>query len=323
MLLQLSPSASLVDRILIPVVVGPIAKTVEDCALFMKSALVPKLFESDRNTAPLPFDDKAYRSKAEMKIGYFDSDGWFEPCVTVKRAISETVVALRKAGHTVERFSHPTDGWYNYGLVAAINAAEGNFRSFVDALEGEQIVPEYNALLLASNLPNLLRPLVLRLLEPRRAHLLAQTRSGGLTVMELWQKTAELAEMRSKWSNGMSENDFDAVIYPSMPLPAFKHGVSGQMTSSCSYMVLSNLLLWPCGCLPITTIRADEAHYTHLSMEKGLINKLATETMEGSQGLPISISVMTTAYQDEKCLRAMKEIERLVQFTSRPQAFNK
>jgi Asp-tRNA(Asn)/Glu-tRNA(Gln) amidotransferase A subunit family amidase len=35
------------------------------------------------------------------------------------------------------------------------------------------------------------------------------------------------------------------------------------------------------------------------------------------------VQVMTPAFQDEKCLRVMKEIESLVNFTARPTAFEK
>jgi len=51
------------------------------------------------------------------------------------------------------------------------------------------------------------------------------------------------------------------------------------------------------------------------------IARVAAEVMEGSTGLPIGVAVMTLAYQDEKCLRVMKEIERRIGFAEHPVAY--
>ena len=104
------------SSIAIPATNGPLAKTVDDCAMFMKAVCTPDLFAGDLNVPPLPFDEEAYQDKTKLKIGYFKTDGWFEPCATSKRALEETLAALTKAGHTCVPFEAPTDGWYNYGL---------------------------------------------------------------------------------------------------------------------------------------------------------------------------------------------------------------
>jgi fatty acid amide hydrolase len=100
----------------IPVVPGPIARSVDCCALFMKSVCVPDHFSADLNIPPLPFDEAAYQSSTPLKIGYFSTDGWFEPCVTAKRGLQETIDALTRAGHRCVPFEPPTDGWFSYGL---------------------------------------------------------------------------------------------------------------------------------------------------------------------------------------------------------------
>jgi hypothetical protein len=45
--------------------------------------------------------------------------------------------------------------------------------------------------------------------------------------------------------------------------------------------------------------------------------------MEGSAGLPMSVSIMTPAFHDAKCLLVMKEVEQLVNFTAKPTAYKK
>lgn len=333
---------SLDDRsgtaIAIPTELGPMARTVEDCAQFMRAVSVPSMWQGDLSLVPLPWREDLYSSssngntkKAELRIGYFDTDGWFEPCATSKRAVHETVEKLRQAGHSVQPFTLPTDGWFSYGLLAAIDVAEGNCRSYVEALEGEEHIAEYNLLLRAATMPNWIRWLILRsgFLDDRIAHLFRQTVSGGISAYELWQKMADLQEMRRKWSSAM--RDLDALIFPAMPIPAMKHGTSGELTSACSYMFLANMLLWPSGVVPVTTVRPDEAHYKcddgsvpDAIRNDDIAKKVAsTVCTADSVGLPIGISVMTTSYQDELCLRVMKEVERLVNFTAKPPSFEK
>ena len=70
----------------------------------------------DSNLPPFPFNSKAYEDKKSLKIGYFVSDGWFEPCAAAKRALTETIKALEEAGHDCVPFEAPTSGWDSYAL---------------------------------------------------------------------------------------------------------------------------------------------------------------------------------------------------------------
>jgi fatty acid amide hydrolase len=288
----------------------------------MEAALVSDYFQGDLNLAPIPFDKSSFHSGKKLRIGYYDTDEWFEPCLTSKRAVKEAVVALQTQGHECVPFVLPTDGWHSYGLLVAINAAEGNFRSYIEALEGEQMISEYNLLATASNLPSFFRWLLLKVLDKRRGHLLSKAQSGGISAYDVWQLTADLLELRTTWSDSMVTNNLDAIVHPAMPIPAMKHGRSGELTSSCSYMFMSNMLMWPCGTVPVTTVRPDEAHYRNCPAEQDdAIARRTAQIMEDSAGLPIGVSVMTAAYQDEICLKVMRCIERNVCFSEKPTAF--
>jgi fatty acid amide hydrolase len=193
-------------------------------------------------------------------------------------------------------------------------------------LEGEQMISEYDTLHQASNLPNLLKPVIMALIDKRRGHLLKQGRNGGVPVWDLWQSVAKVLELRQKWDNAVREAGLDAIVHPAMPIPAIQHGLSGKLTASCSYMFLANLLQWPSGALPVTTVRADEAHYRRKDMpadQRDIISRIVAQVMQGSEGMPISVCVMSPSYRDETCLRVMKEIEKTIPFQEEPKAFLK
>lgn len=303
---------------------GPIARTVDDCALMMKAVCVPKLFDLDKNVPPLPFSQQIYEDKKPLRIGYFVSDGWFEPCATAKRAVAETVNALTKAGHECVPFEPPSSGWETYPLFVGIQAADGNFKCYVDALEGEDHIYLYNTLKKAANIPNFLRPIVRMVLDKRRSSLIAESKSGGLSTRKYWDKLADLKELRNKWESSFQDTGLDAVIHPGLPIPAMQHGISGEFTSAFSYTFIANMLGWPAGVVPVTTVRNEEQHYRMEDIpanQRDPIAKIAANVMEGSEGLPMSVAVMTPSYRDELCLRVMKEVESVVGFLEEPQAY--
>jgi Asp-tRNA(Asn)/Glu-tRNA(Gln) amidotransferase A subunit family amidase len=82
----------------------------------MKALCVPELFDTDLNVPPLPFDEKAYMATDKLKLGYFKTDRWFQPCAATQRGIDETVAALEEAGHSCIPFDIPTDGWDHYKM---------------------------------------------------------------------------------------------------------------------------------------------------------------------------------------------------------------
>jgi len=132
--------------------------------------------------------------------------------------------------------------------------------------------------------------------------------------------------LRSNWSEAVRKADVDAIVFPGFPIPALPHGLSADLTAAVSYMFLPNLLMWPAGVVPVTTVRSDEQHYRVEDLPVDQRNDKAAKmvanlVMPGSKGLPMSVSVMTSAFQDEKCLRVVKEIERLVNFRERPSAY--
>ena len=211
--------------------------------------------------------------------------------------------------------------------------AEGSGRSYVEALEGEKLLPGYKTLILASRLPDVIRWMARQVLDKRRSYLLGCTKRQGISVHEFWNLLSDLSDMKTKWSNAFLEHDLDAMIFPAIPIPAMQHGMSGKLPCAFSYMFIANLLQWPCGAVPVTTVRDDEqCYYEHGSNEDGAEDKLPVDqqdeyarltriVMKDSAGLPMSVNVMSCAYQDEVCLGVMKEVERVVNFQAKPKNF--
>jgi fatty acid amide hydrolase len=74
------------------------------------------MWEKDPSVPPIPFDEKAYKDSSPLRIGYFKSDDWFEPCAAAQRGMDETIQGLVAAGHTCVPFQPPEDGKFRQGL---------------------------------------------------------------------------------------------------------------------------------------------------------------------------------------------------------------
>ena len=194
-------------------------------------------------------------------------------------------------------------------------------RGFIEGLEGENLMQMYNKVKRATSIPNVIRPVLEAVIDKRRASLLACTRNGGISTYDFLQRCAEAMELRKKWADAFLQLDLDAVIHPTLPLPALHCGDSADMTSMLSYTMLANLLLWPSGTCPVTLIQEDEQSYPLEALppnQRDDFAKYAQKCMRGSAGLPVSVAVLTPPFHDEMCLRVMREVESAVQFTYEP-----
>ena len=90
---------------------GPLARCVADLELAMRVWCAPATYTLDASLPPLGWDAKAYAAKGKLRIGYYESDGWFAPAAAHTRAVREAVAALKAAGHEVVPF--PPTRWRN------------------------------------------------------------------------------------------------------------------------------------------------------------------------------------------------------------------
>ncbi|CAM9923414.1 unnamed protein product [Ascophyllum nodosum] len=309
---------------------GPMATSVDDLALVMSALCSATMWDGDVYVPCLPWDKTVVGTGTgcPLKVGFFSTDHWFEPRPTVARAIREATKGLQAAGHEVVPFEPPVDGWEIVRLFFGLIGAEGNMQVFVDALQGENMLPEYDLFWRLSNMPNWVRPLMCWMLrrvlgDYRRAHLLGGARNKGLSVRQYYKLVGDTFDLRSKWAEAFTEAGLDAVIFPAVPLPALPHGASRELTPIFTYTFLANLLHWPAGVVPVTVVRHDEEDYDveHLPMsQQDATARLAQVALKGLAGLPVGVQVMTKPFTEELTLFVMREVERAAGFIAVPEA---
>ncbi len=325
---------------------GPLTRSVIDAINMMSAMCVtPSPANSplsastclDTTLPPmLPFDVSAChshnrsmprgRGNKKLRVGYLMTDGYFEPCATVKRAMEESIDALRSLGtYELIPIQLPVDAKETFEVYCSLLAADGNWFSFMKGLEGESLHETYKRLWLYTNLPNWLRPLLSTVMslanDHRKAGLVSKLKSGGMNVREYWERIGDKAEYCEIYKKFMIEERIDAILMPAVGLPAPPHGMIGDLLCAVSYCTIMNLLHWPSGVVPITTVEDDETHYNMEDLpveQRDSYATLAHKAMQGSTGMPVGVQIATPPWKDELCLSIMGDLERVIDFQEHP-----
>lgn len=134
-------------------------KSVRDIALTLDSLLTQKMFQSDPDVPPIPFDTSIYLSKSIIKIGVVLTDDYFPTSSANLRAVKEAAAALEQQGVEIKFLTLPNleRGVLNY---YSIMSAAGKFRPFSDMMGAEGPIEEYALLEKMAKLPNWSRKII-------------------------------------------------------------------------------------------------------------------------------------------------------------------
>uniref|UniRef100_A0A8D0Q9Q8 Fatty-acid amide hydrolase 1 n=1 Tax=Sus scrofa TaxID=9823 RepID=A0A8D0Q9Q8_PIG len=304
---------SVYGQVAVQLSVGPMARDVESLALCLRALLCEDMFRLDPTVPPLPFNEEVYASSRPLRVGYYETDNYTMPTPAMRRALLETKRSLEAAGHMLIPFlpaniphaleALSTGGLFSDGGKRLLQNFEGDY---VDSCLGDLIsilrLPKWLKGLLAF----MLRPLL-----PRLAGFLSslRPRSAG----KLWELQHEIEMYRHSVIAQWRALDLDVVLTP-MLSPALDLNAPGKATGAVSYTLLYNCLDFPAGVVPVTTVTAeDEAQMEHYKGYFGDIwDKVVQKAMKRSVGLPVAVQCVALPWQEELCLRFMREVERLM-----------
>ncbi|XP_059196404.1 fatty-acid amide hydrolase 1-like [Centropristis striata] len=293
--------------------VGPMARDVDSLALCMQALLCDHMFSLDPTVPPIPFDAQIYQSSRPLRIGYFESDGFCHPSPSMARVIREVKVLLEQAGHTLVPYSPLKLSSTYHELVEKGFIADGGAtllqRVGRDPLDpsSPQLFPCYLPKWLKKTLSFLLKPLF-----PRSSASLDGLCGVG-SVQELWKHHAAVEDYIQDTIAEWRRCNIDVLLCPVIG-PAYNLFYCSKLNIYSSYTILYNLLKFPAGVVPVSTVTAeDEEELRHF---KGIyqdnFDKLFKKAVTGGEGLPVAVQCVALPWQDELCLHFMKEVEQLV-----------
>uniref|UniRef100_A0A8C7CFC3 Fatty-acid amide hydrolase 1 n=1 Tax=Oncorhynchus kisutch TaxID=8019 RepID=A0A8C7CFC3_ONCKI len=280
---------------------GPMARDVDSLALCMQALLCDHMFRLDPTVPPIPFNQQVYQSSKPLRIGYYENDGYAMPSPSMGRALRETKALLEKAGHTVSTPQPQSD------LFLVVRGLLGDgCTTLLSHLKGGPVDPCLRDQIIPYSLPRTVKKILSILLKPIVS--CERQCSEGNVALYLFSKDY-IHEVIAEWRRC----ELDVLLCP-MVGPAYIHNYPGQLTSTLTYTIIYNLLNFPAGVVPVSTVTAeDEEELRHYKGNYGdLWDKLYKKAVTDGEGLPVAVQCVALPWQDELCLRFMREVEMLV-----------
>uniref|UniRef100_A0A3P9JB35 Fatty-acid amide hydrolase 1 n=1 Tax=Oryzias latipes TaxID=8090 RepID=A0A3P9JB35_ORYLA len=293
---------------------GPMARDVDSLVLCMRALLCDHMFALDPTVPPLPFNDQIYQSSRPLTIGFLENDGYTEASPAMVRSVREVKALLEQAGHTLVPFCPPRISQVVPELLLKGVFADGA-TSMLQKLEGGPIDPCLAPQIRLYSLPLWLKKTLSFLLKPFAPRLPAVLRalSGISCVSDLWEHHAAVEDYISETIAAWRRSNLDVLLCPVLG-PAFNFLYCGRFSGGISYTMIYNLLNFPAGVVPVSRVTAaDEENLKHYKGNfQDYLDKLLPQAARGGQGLPVGVQCVALPWQDELCLRFMKEVEQLV-----------
>lgn len=154
--------------------------------------------------------------------------------------------------------------------------------------------------------------------EPRASQSLERLCGVG-TPKKLWEQHTAVEEYQQEFIAKWRSLDLDVLLSPALD-PAFYVGYPAKVQASSFYLGLYNLLNFPAGVVPVTTVTPQDEK--ELAFYRGYyrdhVDKSFQEAVRGSVGLSVAVQCIALPWEEELCLRFMKEVETLVKSKMEP-----
>uniref|UniRef100_A0A4W4EDV0 Fatty-acid amide hydrolase 1 n=1 Tax=Electrophorus electricus TaxID=8005 RepID=A0A4W4EDV0_ELEEL len=291
----------------VPSSIGPMARDVESLALCMRALLSTDMFSLDPTIPPLPFNQQVYDSTEHLRIGYYDNDGYHQPSPSMSRALQETKKLLEQAGHTLVPFQPPRLFMAIHEYATKGILADGG----TTLLQEGPIDPCLQPQAITYSIPRFVKKILSIFLRPIVSSL-CTAMCFYSSVTDMWEQHKNIEDYISEVIAEWRRLEMDVLLCPVLG-PAYNFYYSGMLTSSLSYTVMYNLLNFPAGVVPVTTVTADDE--AQMNRYRGnfadIWDKLFLKAVQDSVGLPVAVQCVSLPWQDELCLRFMREVEKL------------
>ncbi|XP_076871340.1 fatty-acid amide hydrolase 1 isoform X2 [Brachyhypopomus gauderio] len=238
--------------------IGPMARDVESLALCMRALLSADMFSLDPTVPPLPFNQQVYDSSERLRIGYYDNDGYLQPTPSMSRALQETKNLLEQAGHTLVPFQLPRlfMAIHEYAIKGIL--ADGG-TTILSYLKGGPVDPCLRPQTVSYSLPRFVKKIlsiVLRPIYPRVASALNAI-CGLDSVADIWEQHKDIEDYISEVAAEWRRLELDVLLCPMLG-PAYNFYYCGKLTNALSYTGVFNVLNFPAGVVPVTTVTAED-----------------------------------------------------------------
>ncbi|OAG35292.1 phosphoribosylamine-glycine ligase [Fonsecaea monophora] len=283
---------------------GPLAKTVSGLEWWMRIQLATEPWKVDPGCVPMAWGiQEAHLPTSKLVIAVLRDDGVVAPTKPVRRALEQVASALVAGGHrVVELPAEKLKTLHRRGTACVMKSnVQNGGRGVMKHIQasGEPVVP--------------------------------RTATGSsdslLTTEEVFANHIERGQIAYEYATLWQEYGMDAILTPAVAHPAPPHG----KYISNSYATIYNMLDYTTGSIPVTTVSRDDSPerewldqtpYPRVEpvrfpydLGDNEMKELFTSA-EVFENAPVGVQIVCQRLREEKCIGVMKEIERLLEFSS-------
>ncbi|KAF7311652.1 putative amidase PB8B6.03 [Mycena kentingensis (nom. inval.)] len=251
----------------------------------------------------------------------YTSDHYVKASPAVKRAVLETVAAVRANGHECVEINIPTPADAFKSFVA-ISSADG-YRTLLENGAGSD--PLDRSLISIANGPNW--PRFIRYFVSWVVGFFFGDKQlsgtlgtfGTKSVKEYWEWTKRRDEYNvTFYQEVWDEYELDGIIAPVLAMPQIPNGTFAALFSLSAGTTVYNLVNSPAGCVPVTHIDPLKDALTEewtKSGTKSLAEKLMYEGKKpfydpvAMKGMPVGVQVVGRKWEEEKVLAMMRVVD--------------
>lgn len=234
---------------------------------------------------------------SKLKIGYFLSDGFFEPMTAVKRGVLESIEKLKSPGAEIIEFNPPRFEFCEE-IFYRILTVDG-VSNFYKLLDGEKPVKQLKDMMMMASASNWKRNAVKSLAnlfgQKNLPRLLSYFGGRGEEFLKTWGKERE--NYQRELESAMDKTKIDAILSPMAALPAFLQNTVDKIGLGGNYSLLHNVSGFPAGVARVGEVKENEAVARKTSLD--LIERTAAKTEILTAGLPLSIQIAAKPWRED------------------------
>ncbi|TPP64934.1 Fatty-acid amide hydrolase 1 [Fasciola gigantica] len=306
------------------VVATPIGRTVDDITDAFRALWTSALFKQDTSLAPINFDESQFtRGKTEkLRIGYYHGlEDLLPVSPSVDRVMEQTRHFLESKGHELVEFSLPDAGQAYQLTMSLVNTCiqPESLRLIYREGNGDVLVDyKQRAVHALYALPTLLRKSICHLradaVESKYPVTALALRAMGCTksYADLQIECDAYCKLvHEKWN----DCELDCLICPVSPIPTpWDYSSFYSINSVLIFTSLYNLLGYPAGTVQVGQVERDDIEQARDAIKPGEDMKtllMFAQQMDGSEGLPLGVQVVSKPWNDELALGVLKMLEQM------------
>ncbi|KAI5461033.1 putative fatty-acid amide hydrolase [Mariannaea sp. PMI_226] len=264
--------------------VGPMATSLRDCSLFLKTILQAEPWRYDSTSLSVPW--KGLNAPCKLRIGVAENDGVFTATPPVRRVLKHAIDLLRGNDNIdIVPIDLPNVELYYPDIISYFSLLGSDHYYEQFARTGEPVIPSLKAIGLLS--------------------------APATTLKGFFDLNVRRAEAARTYLNLFLDNEIDVIVMPPMPHTTLPMDRGTKL----AYTSLWNYLDYPAIVIPVDhvqdTDRADDLNYAKFGPLDKEVYSLYTGP-ELYKDAPVCISVIGYKHRDEAMLQAAAALDSII-----------